>query len=81
MASRTEITKWVTEKLVEKLKVEKKAVVPTAHLKNDLGGDSLDQVEMVMECEKKYGIKIPDLEAEKLNTVEEIIDYIEQNQN
>ena len=76
-----EIEKWVIDIIVDKLKVDKKEVVPTAHVKNDLGGDSLDQVELVMECEKEFKIKIPDLEAEKLNTVEEIVNYIDEHQN
>ena len=79
--SRTEIGKWVINLIVDKLKVDKKTVVPSAHVKNDLGGDSLDQVELVMECEKEFKIKIPDSEAEKLNTVEEIVNYIDENQN
>ena len=60
----------------EQLGVKLYEVLPNADLMQDLGADSLDLVELTMELEDKFGIEIPDEEAEKLNTVNEIIEYI-----
>lgn len=65
--------------IVEKLGVEESEVVETANFTNDLGADSLDTVELIMEFEKEFGISIPDEEAEKISTVGAAIAYIEAN--
>lgn len=65
--------------IVDKLGVEEKEVTPTASFTNDLGADSLDTVELIMEFEKEFNIAIPDDQAEKIGTVGEAITYIEAN--
>lgn len=65
--------------IVEKLGVEESAVVPTASFTNDLGADSLDTVELIMDFEKEFNITIPDDDAEKIGTVGDAIQYIEQH--
>ncbi|MFA6652617.1 MAG: acyl carrier protein, partial [Bacteroidales bacterium] len=54
-------------------------VTPTANFTNDLGADSLDTVELIMEFEEAFGINIPDEAAEKISTVGDAIKYIEEN--
>jgi acyl carrier protein len=63
--------------IVDKLGVEETEVTPEASFTNDLGADSLDTVELIMEFEKEFGISIPDDQAEKITTVGEAITYIE----
>jgi acyl carrier protein len=65
--------------IVEKLGVDEKEVTPTASFTNDLGADSLDTVELIMEFEKEFNIAIPDDQAEKISTVGDAITYIEAN--
>ncbi|MGZ3865345.1 MAG: acyl carrier protein, partial [Bacteroidia bacterium] len=65
----SEIAKKVTSIIVDKLGVEEKEVTPTASFTNDLGADSLDTVELIMEFEKEFNIAIPDDQAEKISTV------------
>ncbi|MFH1321036.1 MAG: acyl carrier protein [Bacteroidota bacterium] len=65
--------------IVDKLGVDEKEVTPEASFTNDLGADSLDTVELIMEFEKEFNIAIPDDQAEKINTVGEAIAYIEEN--
>jgi acyl carrier protein len=65
--------------IVDKLGVEESEVTPTASFTNDLGADSLDTVELIMEFEKAFGISIPDEAAEKISTVGDAISYIENN--
>ncbi len=62
---------------VEKLGVDESEVTPQASFTNDLGADSLDTVELIMEFEKAFGITIPDDQAEKISTVGEAIAHIE----
>ena len=62
--------------LVEQLGVDASEVVETASFSEDLNADSLDLVEMIMEMEDKFGVKIPDEEAEKIVTVGDAVDYI-----
>ena len=62
---------------VEKLGVDESAVVPSASFANDLGADSLDTVELIMDFEKEFGIQIPDEDSEKIATVGDAISYIE----
>ena len=62
--------------LVEQLGVDASEVVETASFQEDLNADSLDLVEMIMEMEDKFGVKIPDEDAEKIQTVGDAVDYI-----
>lgn len=62
--------------IVDKLGVDEAEVEAGASFTNDLGADSLDTVELIMEFEKEFGISIPDDKAEKITTVGEAIDYI-----
>lgn len=63
--------------IVEKLSVAEDKVTESASLTNDLGADSLDTVEVVMEFEKEFGITIPDEAASKIETVGDIVKYID----
>ena len=65
--------------IVDKLGVDEKEVTPQASFTNDLGADSLDTVELIMDFKKEFNIAIPDEQAEKINTVGEAIAYIEAN--
>ena len=76
-----EIKDKVIEVIVEKLNVPADEVVPTAHFANDLGADSLDQVELVMELEKTFNLQIGDDQAATLQTVGSVIEYLEKNLN
>lgn len=67
--------------IVDKLGVDESEVRPEASLTNDLGADSLDTVELIMEFEKQFGLSIPDNIAEKISTVGDAIKYIEDNVN
>ena len=75
----SEIESKVKAIIVDKLGVEEADVVSTASFTNDLGADSLDTVELIMEFEKEFGISIPDDQAEKIQTVGDAISYIEAN--
>lgn len=66
----------VKEIIVDRLGVNPEQVTPQASLVEDLGADSLDLVELVMAFEDKFGMKIPDQDAEKLRTVGAILDYL-----
>ena len=63
--------------IVDKLGVDESEVTPEASFTNDLGADSLDTVELIMEFEKEFGISIPDEQAEKIATVGDAIAHIE----
>jgi acyl carrier protein len=65
--------------IVDKLGVSEGEVTPTASFTNDLGADSLDTVELIMEFEKEFNIAIPDDQAETIQTVGDAISYIEKN--
>ena len=75
----SEIASKVQKIIVDKLGVEESEVVATASFTNDLGADSLDTVELIMEFEQEFGISIPDDQAEKIQTVGDAISYIEAN--
>ena len=77
----SEISSKVVEIIVEKLGVDAAEVVPTASFTNNLGADSLDTVELIMEFEKEFDIQIPDEDAEKIGTVGDAISYIESKKN
>ena len=65
--------------IVEQLGVDEEEVTLEASFTEDLGADSLDIVELVMAFEEEFGIEIPDEEAEKISTVREAVDYIQNN--
>ena len=71
-----EIEKKVKEIIVNKLGVDEGQITPQASFTNDLGADSLDTVELVMEFEKAFNIQIPDEDAEKISTVGDAINYL-----
>ena len=66
----------VKEIIVAKLGVDAAQITPEASFTNDLGADSLDTVELVMEFEKAFNIQIPDEDAEKISTVGDVIKYL-----
>ena len=74
----SDIEKRVKEIIVDKLTVDENEVTPTAEFSKDLGADSLDTVELIMEFEKEFGISIPDDKAEGITTVKDAIDFIEE---
>ena len=71
----------VKEIVINKLGVEESQVTTTASFTNDLGADSLDTVELVMEFEKAFGITIPDEDAEKIGTVGDAVNYLKSKSN
>ncbi|MCQ2200607.1 MAG: acyl carrier protein [Bacteroidales bacterium] len=73
----SEVAEKVTAIIVDKLGVAENEVTPEASFTNDLGADSLDTVELIMEFEKQFGIKIADSDAEKIQTVGSAIEFIE----
>ncbi len=73
----SEVASRVKAIIVDKLGVEESEVTPQASFTNDLGADSLDTVELIMEFEKEFGITIPDDQAEKIATVGDAISHIE----
>lgn len=75
----SEIAAQVKNIIVDKLGVDADEVTPEKSFTNDLGADSLDTVELIMEFEKEFGISIPDDQAEKISTVGDAIAYIENN--
>ena len=70
----------VKQIIVEQLQVDEAEVTPTASFQEDLGADSLDVVELVMQFEEAFDLEIPDEDAEKIKTVKDAIDYIEKSQ-
>ena len=75
----SDIATRVKSIIIDKLGVEESEVNAEASFTNDLGADSLDTVELIMEFEKEFNIAIPDDQAEKIATVGQAIAYIEQN--
>lgn len=67
--------------IVEQLGVEETKVVPEAKFIDDLGADSLDIVELIMAFEEKFQIEIPETEAENIQTIQAVLDYLEKNVN
>ena len=65
--------------IISQLNVSEEQVTPEANFIDDLGADSLDQVELVMALEEEFGPEIPEEEAEKLQTVGSVIEYVEKN--
>lgn len=75
----SEIAARVKQIIVEKLGVEESEVTLEASFTNDLGADSLDTVELIMEFEKEFNISIPDDQAENIGTVGQAVTYLEAN--
>lgn len=75
----SDIAQKVKGIIIDKLGVEESEVTPEASFTNDLGADSLDTVELIMEFEKEFEISIPDDHAENISTVGQAITYLEEN--
>ena len=73
------IEQRVQDIIVEQLGVKPDQVVPSAKFIEDLGADSLDTVELVMALEEEFGIEVPDDQAEKLQSVGDVLKYVEEN--
>ncbi len=75
----SDIKERVTKIIVDKLGVDGSEVTNEASFTNDLGADSLDTVELIMEFEKEFSLSIPDEKAEKIQTVGEAVSYLEES--
>ena len=69
----------IKDVIIDKLGVDETAITEEAHFVNDLGADSLDTVELIMEFEEEFSIEIPDEEAENITTVTSAIKYIDEH--
>ena len=69
----------IKEIIIEQLNVEEDLITMDTHLMKDLEADSLDAVEIIMGIEDEFGIEIPDEEAEKFQTVSDLVNYVEAN--
>lgn len=76
----SDIAEKVKKIICEQLDVAEEDVVPEASFVDDLGADSLDQVELIMAMEEEFGVSISDEEAEKIVTVQDAMDYVEKAQ-
>jgi acyl carrier protein len=74
-----DILEKVTDIVVEELALDRSEVTPEASFIEDLGADSLDVVELVMAFEEEFDLEIPDEDAESIATVQDAVDYIEEN--
>ena len=74
----SDVNQKVKEIIMERLGVSEEKITPEASFINDLGADSLDTVELMMELEEAFGVSIEDEEAEKIQTVKDAIDYLEK---
>jgi acyl carrier protein len=77
--SKKDVVEKVKQIISEQLGVDEGEVTPSASFVDDLGADSLDQVELVMALEEAFGVEIPDEDAEKIRTVQDAIDYIDKH--
>lgn len=77
----TEIEQKVKDIIVDKLGIDPSLVTETANFTNDLGADSLDTVELLMEFEKVFGIRIPDEETQTISTVKDACDKVAEKLN
>ncbi len=75
----SKIKERVVKIIIDKLGVDDSEVTPEANFTSDLGADSLDTVELIMEFEKEFSVSIPDEEAESIQTVGQAIDYLTSN--
>jgi acyl carrier protein len=73
------VSEKVTEILIEQLYVGKEEITLDSELRNDLGADDVDVVEMIMALEEEYDIVIPDIEIDKFQTVRDVVTYIQVN--
>ena len=80
MAAEKPIEQRVKDIIVEQLGVNADQVTSDAKFIEDLGADSLDTVELIMALEEEFGLEVPDEEAEKLQSVGDVVKYIEENQ-
>ena len=76
--SREEILEQVKDVIVEQLGVERDKIEESSTFIEDLAADSLDIVELIMNLEEKFGVEIPDSDAEKITNVKDVIDYIKE---
>ena len=77
---REEILTKIQEITADRLGVDESDVTPDASFREDLEADSLDLVELIMELEEQFGMEIPDEEAERITTVEEAVDDVQEQQ-
>ena len=75
----SEISSKVVDIIKDRLNVDAKDITPEASFANDLGADSLETVELIMEFEKEFDLQIPDEDAEKISTVGDAIKYVEEH--
>ena len=76
-----DVTSKIKEIISEQLNQDADSIETSAHFVNDLGADSLDVVELVMAFEEAFDLEIPDEDAEKIQTVQEAINYIQEKQS
>lgn len=79
VAARKELVEKVKQLISEQLGVDEAEITPSASFTDDLGADSLDQVELVMALEEEFDLQISDEDTEKILTVQNAIDYVEKH--